>query len=399
MNPSEPPLRILCVVNLPWDERLGATRVWMELAKQWRAAGHTVDHFSLNDAFPKPTTGNVLLSWRQLFFARRAAGFIRRNAAHYDVIDALVGTVPFLKQRLHFRGLLVARSVGFYWLYEKFDRHARAQSPDRSRGTMAGRLFYSWTRRHGLESAAQAVRHSDLLNLPNEDELKSLREDVGSNKPAIVQPYGLTVERLRELAGSACSAEVRRAAPKISFIGMWSVRKGSRDLAEIVRRIRTAVPNCTFRFLGTVSSDEIVLRDLEIECCDWCEIIRQYQPADLPALLSDCTAGIFPSYVEGFGLGLLEQLAAAIPTVAYDAPGPRQVLAPAREKLLVAPGDVTALSERIAAILQLPLLDYVALQEESSNIAAHYSWSDIASKTIAAYRAALQKNGDAPFAA
>ena len=46
MTPPEKPLRILAIVNLPWDSRLGAARVWMELADQWRADGHTVEKYS-----------------------------------------------------------------------------------------------------------------------------------------------------------------------------------------------------------------------------------------------------------------------------------------------------------------------------------------------------------------
>ena len=340
MNRSERPLRILCVVNLPWDARLGATRVWMELAEQWRGAGHTVDYYSLSEAFPKPTTRNAIVSLRQLRFVGRAGRFIRRNAQRYDVIDSLLGTVPFSKTRLNFRGLLVARSVGFYWLYEKFDRSARARWPDIARGKLSGRIFYNFIRRRTLRSAACAIHHADLLNLPNEDELKSLREDLHSQKPVIIEPYGLTAERREQLKQAAHPPVARLAAPRICFLGMWSIRKGARDLGEIVRLLRAAVPGVTFRFLGTFTDDAKVLRDLGVERSDWHEIIREYDPADLPALLSDCTAGIFPSYAEGFGLGLLEQLAAAIPTVAYDTPGPRQILALAASAFLVAAGDV-----------------------------------------------------------
>ncbi len=398
MNRSERPLRILCVVNLPWDPRLGATRVWMELAQEWRAAGHTVDHYSLSEAFPRPTSRNTMLSLRQVLFVRRAARFIRENAARYDVIDSLLGTVPFSKTTLRFHGLVVARSVGFYWLYEKFDRHARVRWPELFRGKLAGRLFYSFTRRHSLRSATRAIRHADLLNLPNDDELRSLRQDLQSDKPVIVQPYGLSRERRRQLADAARPPEERLAAPKICFLGMWSVRKGARDLGEIVRRIRTVIPAATFRFLGTFTADAVVLRDLGLEQCDWCEIIREYEPADLPALLSDCSAGIFPSYIEGFGLGLLEQLAAGIPTVAYDAPGPRQILAPAREQLLVGAGNAAAMSERIGGILRAPRAEYAALQAKCSAIATQYSWREIAAETIDIYRARLEADRTIIFA-
>ncbi|MGI9115417.1 MAG: glycosyltransferase family 4 protein [Chthoniobacterales bacterium] len=379
------------MINLPWDARLGATRVWMELTQEWRAAGHSVDHFSLSDAFPRPTRRNTVLSLRQLLFVPRAARFIRKNGAGYDVIDSLLGTIPFPKTKLRFDGLLVARSVGFFWLYEKFDRHARNRWPEIPRGKLAGRFFYSFTRRRGLRSARRAIDQADLVNLPNDDELRSLRQDLHSAQPAIVQPYGLSEERRRDLSQAARSPEQRLASPKVCFLGMWSVRKGARDLGEIVRRIRTAAPNVSFRFLGTFTDDAVVLRDLGIERCEGCEMIREYDPAALPTLLADCTAGIFPSYVEGFGLGLLEQLASGIPTVAYDAPGPRQILAPCRAEFLVLAGDVAEMSQRLAAILRSSPAQYAALSEKARMTAAQYSWRDIAANTIQIYREHLSK--------
>src|SRR5437588_4109546 len=101
------PLRILGMVNLPWDPRLGAARVWVELSKQWEKAGHKVDKFCLSDAFPKSTRSRALSAWRQAIFCYRAHRFVRRNAEKFDVIDCLIGTLPFSKQSLRFTGLLV----------------------------------------------------------------------------------------------------------------------------------------------------------------------------------------------------------------------------------------------------------------------------------------------------
>ena len=61
METRDNPLRILVMVNLPWDSRLGAVRVYMELAEQWRASGHLVEKYSLSDAFPdaRASSGEV----------------------------------------------------------------------------------------------------------------------------------------------------------------------------------------------------------------------------------------------------------------------------------------------------------------------------------------------------
>src|SRR2546426_10517731 len=92
------PLRILAIVNLPWDPRLGAARVWIELSEEWRKAGHTVEKFCLTDAFPKPTSSRGLSALRQMIFPSRAAAFVRQNADRFDIIDCLIGTLPFSKE-------------------------------------------------------------------------------------------------------------------------------------------------------------------------------------------------------------------------------------------------------------------------------------------------------------
>src|SRR6478672_6956665 len=166
---SERPLRILAVVNLPWDRKLGAPRVWIELAEQWRAAGHTVDKYCLTDAFPTPSRLSAVGVIRQVLFAYRAARYVQENGTSYDVIDSLLGTLPFSKKRLRFSGLLVARSVGFYRLYEKFDAMAQRRYPDLAWGRFGGRIFHRLVKKRAHQAAEQSVRHADLLNLVNDE--------------------------------------------------------------------------------------------------------------------------------------------------------------------------------------------------------------------------------------
>ena len=104
-----------------------------------------------------------------------------------------------------------------------------------------------------------------------------------------------------------------------------------------------------------------ILRDLGLESSDGIELISDYPPADLPRLLADCTVGVFPSYVEGFGLAVLEQLAAGIPTVAYDVSGPRDSLSDRLPEFLVPVGDIEAAARAVCRILKLDLIEYEKL--------------------------------------
>jgi glycosyltransferase involved in cell wall biosynthesis len=380
------PLRILAVVNVPWDPRLGAARVWIELIEEWRKAGHTVEKFCLTDAFPEPAASPAHAALRLLGFPQRAADFIRRNADRFDVIDALIVTLPFSKKSLRFRGLLVARSVGLYLLYEKFERAAPKSGKPASKGKLLGRLFYWFFNQRARASSQTSIRHCDLLNLPNADELVCIREEIDSKKPAIVQPYGLRPERRQALLDAAAPVETRRQKKKIVFIGMWSPRKGAKDLGRIVRNVRNRIPDATFLFLGTMIANEKVWQDLEMDPADFIEIVPQFDPDELQRLLSDCTVGAFPSYVEGFGMAVVEQLAAGLPTVAYDAPGPRDMLRGELARLLVPIGDTERFAEVICNVLADNPATYQQMSAQSVEIARRFSWPDIARDTAAEYQ-------------
>jgi glycosyltransferase involved in cell wall biosynthesis len=381
-------LRILVVVNGAWDPRFGAVRVWMELAAEWSKAGVFVEKYCLTDAFPTATTSSALAAFRLLLFPFRAARFVRRNADRFDVIDAHIGTLPFSKQFLRLKGLLVARSVGFYRLYEEFERASAKRWPPLKKGKLSGRIFYGFFKKRVRAASDSSVKYCDLLNLPNLDELSYVQNEMQLAKPAVVQPYGLAPARHEALGSVANSVESRWRAKRVCFLGMWGPRKGAKDWGQIIQRVRARVPDARFLFLGTMVENHVVLEDLKLGTPDYLELVPWFEPDELPGLLTDCTMGAFPSYVEGFGLAVIEQLAAGLPTVAYDAPGPRDILR-ALPELLISTGDIPRFSEAVAATLERDFESYQDLCRQSTNIAARFSWPQIARDTLKEYRLRL----------
>jgi len=394
MNNSGPPLRILLIIGLPWDPRLGAARVCIELVREWEGTGHQVTKYCLTDAFPQPAPSRLHTLVRQLLFPSKAAAFVRSNLGRFDVIDSLIGVLPYSKPSLQFGGLLVGRSVGLYRFYDQFMKQSHILWPDQPKGRWFGRLahgFLAWRTRINSE---KSVSVCDLLNVPNEDERNELDHDSQIRARIIVQSYGLTAEMRAALAGAAAPPAERLRRQTICFIGMWGLRKGSRDWPEIIRTIRKAHPATKFLFLGTMF-DERVVRS-ELPGTEGISCHTTFNEADLPSLLAHCTLGLFPSYIEGFGLALLEQLAAGLPSIAYDVPGPHQILRPQRSRLLVPVGDIKALTERAAQILALTASEYESLSADCLAIARSYRWDEIAHETIQEYRAALDSLGSKP---
>ncbi|HSP45844.1 MAG TPA: hypothetical protein VLO30_07615, partial [Chthoniobacterales bacterium] len=250
MTPDSP-LRILVVISHPWDMRLGAPRVYMELAEQWRASGNAVEKFSLSDACPKGAGSGAKLLIRQFRFARKAAAFIRQNGDQFDVVDALVGDLPFSKTQLGFGRLLVARSVGLPQFYDEFEQTVPRRWPGRSRGRLRGRIFYEWARRRRVRTSQEALAQADLINVPNEAESVYLRAQAHT-AAVLVEPYGLTDNRLGEFQQVAAACDARLAEKKVCFIGMWGARKGAYDWPHLIALIRAEVPDARFTFLGTM---------------------------------------------------------------------------------------------------------------------------------------------------
>jgi glycosyltransferase involved in cell wall biosynthesis len=140
-----------------------------------------------------------------------------------------------------------------------------------------------------------------------------------------------------------------------------------------------------------------ILPDLQLKSLEGIEFISDFQPDDLPGLMADSTVGAFPSYAEGFGLAVLEQLAAGLPTVAYDTAGPRDLLAAPLPELLVPKGSVGAFATAIGDILQLRPEDYEKLSGRSREAAAKFSWPAIADATLDSYRHSLKGGGKVLF--
>lgn len=385
------PLRILCIVNLPWDPRLGATRVWFELSEQWKKAGHKIDKFCLSDAFPQPTSSPALYVWRQIIFPYRAARYVRSHASEFNVIDCLIGTLPFSKTSLGFGGVLIGRSIGLYLAYTDFVRSSRQRWRDQPRGKLLGRLFYPFTSWLLRRSADRALAHCDYFNVPNEDEKQALERRCPGAR-IIVQPYGLNeVERVG-FANAAQPAGTRLARKELCFVGMWSVRKGSRDWPDIVRAVWNSIPGALFAFLGTVTDEETVLRDLGLSPRESIRCVTSYDPRELPQLLGSCTVGLFPSYIEGLPHSVIEQLAAGIPTIAYDVPGPRHIFAgPASARFLVPAGDTKAMAARAIEVLRMNENDYATLSTKCRQIADQFRWEQIAANTAREYCKALEQ--------
>jgi glycosyltransferase involved in cell wall biosynthesis len=376
--------------HVPLVRELGEGRVCVELAAEFRKLGHTVETFDSTDAFP----GERPARWHRMFplrFAARAHDFVRRHGVRFDVIDALQGVGPLPKRALGFDGLVVSRSAGLYAFYVRDLERQRRAWPERLPGTRAGQLLARWAQRRAAAACEASMLGADLVNVPNDDELGYLRDELGIGEKCVVNPLGLSREHSAALAAAALPAAERRERREVVFVGAWSLRKGAADWGAIVRRTRELVPGARFRFLGTGVEQGAVLADLRLPSAEGLTVVPRYPAHELPSLLAPATVGALPSYIEGWGLGVLEQLAAGIPTVAYDVSGPRSMLGRLDSDLLCPAGDVDRFSRLLADNLTRAPALYAEMAARSREVASAFLWPAIARETLDRYTEALDR--------
>jgi glycosyltransferase involved in cell wall biosynthesis len=384
------PLRILMVLGMPWDRRLGAPRVQIELAERFRALGHQVDKLSLEDVFASAPAGRAGALVRRDFSAA-AKGPLRELAHRYDVIDAQHGDVPWSKAEIGFDGLLVARSCGLYGLYREAEARLAARWGRRATGNPIVRPYRAYRKRRRYAAQALSLQHADLINVLSAEERRWVADHLGLGQKTVHFPNGAFEADLRRL-GRNGAARPRGGAPEIVFLGSWTPRKGIFDLPAIIRALRALRPRLRLSLLGTGRSESQVVADLGDAAAGVdLRVVPTYAAEQLPDLLRGATAAVMPSYVEGFPLGILELAAAGVPTVAYDVPGPRILLRQIDPRLLAPVGDVAQLTGRLATVLDTPEPEDRALRMRAMGVAAAYTWEQIADDHIAVYAEALDR--------
>ncbi len=387
-------LSILMVIHTRWSRNLGGPRVQMELGEELSKLGCQVEKLSREDLFSEPTRPDTMRLSRLLAilesnrsFSRRAVAWVRRNGARFDIIDAHQTDLPVTKGRLGFSGLLVARSVGLMPKYDEFERWATARWPAEVSARHHLHTFLTLPGRRRLRrDVLPSFRHADLVNVSNRDDLATVQDEWGFGDKTVWFPFGLQERRRQAFALASATPAARLANTTVAFIGTWNARKGAHDWPTILGRLKARVPTAKLLLLGTGLAEPLVRRDFPPELQESLTVVPSYESDALPGLLAGATVGAFPGYLEGFGFSVLEKLAAGLPTVVYDAPGPRDIVAALPAEHRVPTGDTELFASRLVDWLTASEERYGSASAASLKAASGFSWETIARDTLAAYR-------------
>lgn len=380
-------LKILFVLQSPFCDNLGMSKVHFDLKKAYEKIGHQVDTLSYDDLYP-----NGQNSFSKIFgplFTQKIFEKLKLIAKDYDVIDANFDCIPFSKSSFNFDGLLVYRSHGLQPLYRSFEKNDPFKTiiDDYEEGkkvkfkTRVGNLYRFLQKKVGDRELYDSIKYADIVHCLNYEEFNFLLNKGVPEKKMVVLPNGISDEFIFKAVG----AENKSKSNIISFVASWTLRKGITDLNTLVNQVNKQAKIKELKLLGGVEERHTIESYFEADNHHLLNIIPRYQAMELPDFLNDSKVGIFPSYIEGFGLAIVEQLACGIPVVAYDVPGPKDILSELDTTLLIEAGNKQKFSDKVIEILTMPEDSYLDLSNKCKQRAKDYLMSKIASDFIDIY--------------
>jgi glycosyltransferase involved in cell wall biosynthesis len=117
----------------------------------------------------------------------------------------------------------------------------------------------------------------------------------------------------------------------------------------------------------------------------------QLAPAKAIEQARRCTLFVMPSTEEAFGVAYIEAMAGGVPAIGCRGePGPEEIAAAGDGLVLVPPGDIERLTQRIDELLSDPHRLREARQRARATVAANFTWERCGRQTLAAYERALR---------
>lgn len=171
-------------------------------------------------------------------------------------------------------------------------------------------------------------------------------------------PNGIRLERFHAADASgraALAAELGWPADSriIGTVGRLQPVKNQQALLRAFARVRATMPQAVLAMVGD-GSLRASLERLASELALGDAVRFLGDRGDVPRLLAGMDVFTLPSLSEGYSIALLEASAAALPIVATDVGGNREIVHDGRNGRLVPAGDVDALADALLALLAAP---------------------------------------------
>lgn len=245
-----------------------------------------------------------------------------------------------------------------------------------------------------VECQRRSILDPDHLLAVSQHWRHRLGEEFGTD--AAVVTNGVDADRFAVASASGAAALRSRvhANGRTLFLTVGGIepRKGSHELVEALAIVRDKLdPPPVLAVIGGHSfqdhreyRERVLDRAADLSLNGTLTLVGTVDEHELPCWYHAADVFVFPSVKEGFGLVVLEAMAAGTPVVATDIPVFREYLDDGTGAVLVPPGDADGLA---AAMLRLARDDALrsAIGSAGPRIAAAFTWESCARQHLAVY--------------
>lgn len=244
-----------------------------------------------------------------------------------------------------------------------------------------GDVLYTATRGEPGRRAVRRALEAATVTLANSQGIAELARGCGASETRVVH------------LGATLAGAVRDPAPWIVTVGHLVRRKRHADVLRALAVLMGRHPALRCAIVGE-GPERVTLEGLaaRLGVADRVEFCGQLDPERALERMRRCTLLAMPSTEEAFGVAYVEAMAAGLPAIGCRGePGPEEIAAAGGGMVLVPPGDVERLSQRIDELLSDAVLMRETSRRARETVAAHFTWELCAEQTLAAYELALSK--------
>ncbi len=179
--------------------------------------------------------------------------------------------------------------------------------------------------------------------------------------------------------------------PTLVTVGHLVGRKRHADVLRALAVLSGRHPTLRYAIVGD-GPERVALEGLaaRLGVAERVEFCGQLSPAAALERARRCTLFAMPSTEEAFGVAYIEAMAGGLPAIGCRGePGPEEIAAAGDGFMLVPPGDIERLTQRIDELLSDPQRLREASRRARATVAAHFTWERCGEQTVAAYERAL----------
>jgi glycosyltransferase involved in cell wall biosynthesis len=184
----------------------------------------------------------------------------------------------------------------------------------------------------------------------------------------------------------------RASGPALVTVAHLVARKRHADVLRALAVLSQRHPTLRYEIIGE-GPERVALEGLatRLGIAERVEFHGQLPPAQAVARARGCTLFVMPSTEEAFGVAYVEAMAGGLPAIGCRGePGPEEIAAAGDGFMLVPPGDIERLSQRIDELLSDSHRLREASQRARATVAASFTWERCGEQTLAAYEHALR---------